>query len=350
MTLVTNAKRAEGFLEWRSLGVYGRITELKTEGQTFTFSLGDGGMGGAEFSATARKGILEVHCTQKLRASATGSAQTRELAVNATPLKSAKAFRMLTASYDETPEKGREFSLWLQYLEAVQKNQIPVLDEVLRRSRSPYQMAGFRLTQQKKDYLTVYKAITSTIPSQDGAPGGGAKSAVPAFQYEEVEYPVFISDDMVSIATQNYLLNGGAHGLASTGFDVIDLKRGKRLDVKDILGGDAWKRALAPLLKKELLRQVRFAGVDVDAKIAAAEKENTKERTTSDDDVDLRALGFFERDIEASEDVFVCANGIGFEYDRYQIAPWYMGEFILVLPWSDLKPYVNPEILPVDQP
>ena len=256
MTLVTNAKRAEGFLEWRSLGVYGRITELKTEGQTFTFSLGDGGMGGAEFSATARKGILEVHCTQKLRASAAGSAQTRELAVNATPLKSAKAFRMLTASYDETPEKGREFSLWLQYLEAVQKNQIPVLDEVLRRSRSPYQMAGFRLTQQKKDYLTVYKAITSTIPSQDGAPGGGAKSAVPAFQYEEVEYPVFISDDMVSIATQNYLLNGGAHGLASTGFDVIDLKRGKRLDVKDVLGGDAWKRALAPLLKDDMISAI----------------------------------------------------------------------------------------------
>ncbi len=58
---------------------------------------------------------------------------------------------------------------------------------------------------------------------------------------------------------------------------------------------------------------------------------------------DLRTLGLFEPDIWPSEDVFVCGSGIGFEYDRYQIAPWcIMGEFILVLPWSEVKPISQP--------
>ncbi|HBK58063.1 MAG TPA: hypothetical protein DDZ37_01615 [Spirochaetaceae bacterium] len=60
---------------------------------------------------------------------------------------------------------------------------------------------------------------------------------------------------------------------------------------------------------------------------------------------DLRSLGLFEPDIVPSEDVFICGSGIGFEYDRYQIAPWYMGEFIIVLPWSELKPYLSSRML-----
>ncbi|HOW11736.1 MAG TPA: hypothetical protein PLM39_03980, partial [Rectinema sp.] len=156
---------------------------------------------------------------------------------------------------------------------------------------------------------------------------------LPPIEYYEIQYPIYISENIICVATQYYLFNGGAHGSASTDLDIIDRKTGKRLEVGDVLVGD-WKIALGPKLKAELLRQSRYWK----ASGSAAKVQNDKNISIED----LRELGLFESDIYPSDKIFLCKTGIGFEYDQYELAPRYFGEFIILLPWDELKPFLNP--------
>lgn len=325
LVLVSNNARVQGFFEWEAQGLYGRIVEAGADGNVRTLSLGDGGMDGLRLTAVVRGASVEVHYKPPA---------LKEVTVRGKGLKAAESLRILAAQYT-TQEGGHSTSLRLQYLGARQKTQVHVFDEVLRRGKSPYQMAAFRQAQQESAPLNVYQGSS-----------GQPQPSIPPLEYEEIEYPVFISDSVVSVATQHYLFNGGAHGAASTAFDVIDRKTGVRLGPGDIFSGDDWKTELSSLLKAELVRQSDFRGVRGKAVSGTGVSGgHTGAGGNAQAQIDLRTLGFFEPDIKPSENIFVCGSGIGFEYDRYQIAPWYMGEFILVLPWSAVKPYLNPALL-----
>jgi hypothetical protein len=331
LIVVSAGDRTEGFLEWDAQGLYGRIVEAKSEGNARTFSLGDGGMNGVELNAVMRRGSIEVHYRPPVATGDGSAGERREVALVGTGLKSADGLRILTSRYEENQNSGQYLALRLQYLAAGRGSLARSLDEVLRRGKSPYQTASYRRSQQEE----------VVRPAR-------AQGSITTLEYEEIEYPVFISDNFVSVATQRYLFNGGAHGAASTDFDVIERKTGRRLGLSDIFAGDEWRTGLSSLLKTELARQHgvqkgQVSGQDIkdSGRLASAEFENQRQ-------TDLRTLGFFEPDIYPSEDVFLCESGIGFEYDRYQIAPWSMGEFILVLPWSEVEPYLNPSFLSSD--
>jgi len=339
LVIVSNNDRAQGFLEWETQGIYGRIVEAGKKGNVWTLSLGDGGMDGVELTAEMQGSSIEVRYSPR---DWTGSGGDREeVRIKATWVKAARSLQVLAAAYTTqqegytTQEEGRSMSLRLQYLSASQKSLRQVFDEVLRRSKSPYQRAAFVRAQQETISINVHQ-------------NSSEKSQHPPLllEYEEIQYPVFISEHFVSVATQHYLFEGGAHGAASTSFDVIDLTAGRRLDIGDIFEGEGWKTGLSPLLKAELQRQRSFQDAQEKAVLGTglaggdADVSGNEQSST-----DLRSLGLFEPDIVPSEDVFICGSGIGFEYDRYQIAPWYMGEFIIVLPWSELKPYLSSRML-----
>jgi len=346
LVLVSNDDRAQGFLEWGAQGLYGRVVEAKADGSARTFFLGDGGMNGIELTTAMRHGSIEVHYRPPVHPDTKGSGGLQEATVAGTRLKAADGLRILAAQYKKTQKDGRGISLRLQYLGAGQASQAHTFDEVLRRGESPYQMAAFRRAQQEEASLNVYQAPAELSQSQRTVQPEQSQRSVPPLEYEEIEYPVFISDDFVSVATQRYLFNGGAHGAASTDFDVIDRKTGVRLGLSDIFAGDDWKAGLVPLLKAELVRQHGFQNGQNEAGANTRDSgDPARAELKNQGQDDLRTLGLFEPDIWPSEDVFVCGSGIGFEYDRYQIAPWYMGEFILVLPWSEVKPYLSPALL-----
>lgn len=341
LVIVSNNDRAQGFLEWEAQGIYGRISEAGKKGNVWMLSLGDGGMDGVELTAEMQGSSVEVRYSPRDRTGIGDGGSKEEVRIKATRVKATRGLQVLAARYTTqqagytTQQEGRSMSLRLQYLSASQKSLRQLFDEVLRRRKSPYQRAAFVRAQQEMLSINLHQSASE-------------KSQRPPLllEYEEIQYPVFISEHFVSVATQHYLFEGGAHGAASTSFDVIDLTTGRRLDIGDIFEGEDWKTDLSPLLKAELLRQRSFQdaqekavlGTDLaggDADVSGSEQSST----------DLRSLGLFEPDIVPSEDVFICGSGIGFEYDRYQIAPWYMGEFIIVLPWSELKPYLSSRML-----
>lgn len=333
LIVVSNDDRAQGFLEWEAQGIYGRIVEAERKGGLWTLSLGDGGMNGVELTAVTRGSSIEVRYTPPVRAEAGGGGKPEEVRIRANRLQEAKGFQLLAARYT-TKEEGRSMSLRLQYFSARRNSQLHVFDEVLRRGKSPYQRAAFVRAQQEVASIEMHRSLSG----QSGRPAL-------SLEYEEIQYPVFISDRFVSVATQYYLFDGGAHGAASTTFDVIDCRTGRRLGIGDVFAGNSWKTELSPLLKAELLRQRSFQDAQGKATPAAGSGDAAGAVVSARGSIDLRTLGLFEPDIAPSENIFLCRSGIGFEYDRYQIAPWYMGEFILVLPWRDLKPYLSSMLL-----
>jgi len=334
LVIVSNNDRAQGFLEWEAQGIYGRISQAEEKGNVWTLSLGDGGMDGVELTAEIRGSSVEVCYSPYGQTGIEDGGSKEEVRIKATQLKATRGLHVLAAGYT-TQEEGHSMSLRLQYLSASQNSLRQVFDEVLRRSKSPYQRAAFVRAQQETIFIDVHQNASEK-----------SQRPLVLLEYEEIQYPVFISEHFVSVATQHYLFEGGAHGAASTSFDVIDLTTGRRLDIGDIFEGEDWKTGLSPLLKAELLRQRSFQDAQEKAVLGAGLAGGDADVSDSErSSTDLRSLGLFEPDIVPSEDVFICGSGIGFEYDRYQIAPWYMGEFIIVLPWRELKPYLSSRML-----
>jgi hypothetical protein len=325
LVLVSNNDRTQGYLEWEAQGIYGRIAEAQKKGSEWALSLGDGGVDGIKLAVRVQGSSVEVRYNPPNRTKTVGGESQKEVRIKATRLEAARGLQVFAARYVTKGGEGLGVSLRLQYLSARQKIQRQIFDDVLRRGKTPYQRAAFVRAQQE----TISANLRQNASEQ---------SLRPPFQreYEEIQYPVFISERVMSVATQYYLFEGGAHGAASTLFDVIDRETGRRLGVGDIFEGKDWKTALSPLLKAELLRQRSFQDTQGESALGAGRGRGS---------ADLRALGLFEPDIMPSEDIFLCSGGVGFHYDPYQIGPWSMGEFIIVLPWTELKPYLSPALL-----
>jgi len=338
LTLITNPDRAQGFAEWGKLGIYGRVVGVTKSGDTMSISLGDGGMNGVELRITVRGNAIEARAALPRDAPAELQRQSSGASLVAERAAVPSAIRISAGALDEKQKSGRDVSIRLQYVTSTAAPERNVLDEALRRGKTVREAAIFRRAQQEESPVVIYQqSALEQSPGSDAIPAQGSGSAQPQpsqtgsappqppLVYEEVQYPVFLSWHYISVATQRYLFNGGAHGAASTDFDVIDLAKGARLGPDDILR-EGWRKALLPALSAELLRQGSYAGA------------NPKDG--------LKALGLFEPALSAPDKVFVCMNGLGFEYDRYQIAPWAMGEYIIVLPWDQVAAYLKDAIKP----
>ena len=328
LTLITNPDRAQGFVEWGKLGIYGRIVDARKTGDTMSISLGDGGMNGVRLHVFEKKNMIEVRCELSKDAPTVLQNQVSRANIVAERVVSLSALKILTGTFKEKQRNGRDISIRLQYVTSSATLEMNVLDEVLRRGKTVRDAAIFRRAQQEETPVVLYEQGVPE-PSR-GSPRASAQPQMDAqpqspLVYEEIQYPVFVSTSILSVATQRYLFNGGAHGAASTEFDIIDLSSDTRLGADDVLKG-GWRNALLPALSAELLRQGTYVGVDPKG--------------------GLKALGLFEPELTAPDKVFMCMMGLGFEYDRYQIAPWAMGEYIVVLPWDQVRPYLATAIKP----
>jgi hypothetical protein len=139
---------------------------------------------------------------------------------------------------------------------------------------------------------------------------------------EFIERPGLISAraSVRSIASERYVFDGGAHGSTSLLVTMIDTRSGRILGVDDIFIS-AWEGKVAPMLATEALRLLAGAGQG-----KAPPPGST-----------LKKYGFFEDRIEPSSNIFLCESGVGFHYDRYQLAPYSEGDFTFVIPWKALE-------------
>jgi hypothetical protein len=105
---------------------------------------------------------------------------------------------------------------------------------------------------------------------------------------------------------------GGAHGMRSKNYYVFSLNDRRRLALNDIIQDDA-KPALDNLVEAALRKLMEIP-----------------------DWIPLTEQGFFEDSVDKLEDFFLTPQGLGFQWDPYEIAPYSMGIIELVIPYSEL--------------
>lgn len=141
-----------------------------------------------------------------------------------------------------------------------------------------------------------------------------------AYNNEETTQVLVAYDDgqIADLATTFYAYMGGAHGLYATRYTPVDLRTGKELTLDDILLPSG-KAKLNGLLARRLRQQ---AGLKPGEPLTEA--------------------GLFEDKIEANDNFFVTASGIGFNYTPYEIAPYAAGEIQIFLSFKDLEKDLRP--------
>lgn len=144
-----------------------------------------------------------------------------------------------------------------------------------------------------------------------------------SYNNEEVTQVLVAYDDgyVMNIATTYYAYMGGAHGLYSTRFIPVDIRTGQEIKLDDVLLPSGKAK-----LNKLLARQIRWQ-----AKLKPNEP--------------LTEAGLFENKIEANDNFFVTATGIGFNYTPYEIAPYAAGELQYFISFKDLENDLQPVFL-----
>lgn len=143
----------------------------------------------------------------------------------------------------------------------------------------------------------------------------GTGTGNPSRVFVERQYMIPSLPHLYSIATERYVYSGGAHGNTTMVFETIDILKGAILKPDDLFV-KGWERPVAEKIRAEALRTF---------------SDSAGPRETS-----LRAHGFFDEAIQPSSSFFLCETGVGFHYDRYELAPYSAGDFTFVLPWAEL--------------
>jgi hypothetical protein len=110
---------------------------------------------------------------------------------------------------------------------------------------------------------------------------------------------------------------GGAHGLAENEYVVIDTVTAERLILDAFLVQDARPRLRLKI--EEALR--RWADLPAGTPLSSG--------------------GLFEDSVEIPENFFVCPDGLGFQWNAYDIAPYVYGLIEIVIPWEETAGLLN---------
>ncbi len=145
----------------------------------------------------------------------------------------------------------------------------------------------------------------------------------PIFQWIKSS-EVFIQlnqQQLFSFAVADYAYTGGAHGLSTKRFIVLDIKNLNQLTIGDVFKAEALNK-LPDLLEKSLRIQYQISA-----------------------DSSLHSAGFFVVKPEITDNFWLSAAGVGFYYNSYEIAPYSFGHTPILLPYSQLEGLLKPEIV-----
>jgi len=131
-----------------------------------------------------------------------------------------------------------------------------------------------------------------------------------------------LSDKKIYVyGIERYVDMGGAHGLETRNYYNFDLKTGKLITENDIFV-DGYQSGLTDLLKKRIIE---------DSKEMKEDTKNT-EPITSLEDTD-----FWTDSIKPNGNFYITDEGINYVFNPYEIAPYYMGQTEIMIPYSRLN-------------
>jgi hypothetical protein len=174
--------------------------------------------------------------------------------------------------------------------------------------------------KQYRDALTgEYRAMYRQSPlleTRDAPP-----SAV--FQWEHIEIMDvrLLRDRGVVLEREIYTFTGGAHGMQTKTYYVIDREDLKTLSLADFFR-EPEGAELRGFIKEELRR---YSGLGSGEPLSAGV--------------------FFDDEPEISANFFVDKEGLGLRWDPYEIAPYSEGGVEIILPWKKIRPLLKHEIM-----
>ncbi|MGC4232830.1 MAG: DUF3298 domain-containing protein [Niabella sp.] len=136
-------------------------------------------------------------------------------------------------------------------------------------------------------------------------------------EYQTLSNIIYNQNGYVTLSVFNYAYTGGAHGNHGTSMYCFDTGTQKHLSLQDIVIIDSLKAA-------ELLEKYY------------REQYNIPLPTPLDQSLFVKRLA-------PNNNFYFGPAGLGFVYVPYEIAPYASGEINIWIPFSELKPYLNPE-------
>jgi hypothetical protein len=115
----------------------------------------------------------------------------------------------------------------------------------------------------------------------------------------------------------HYAFTGGAHGLQTRHYSVVNLWTGKEALLKDLFTPEAETR-LSELLSEKIHALMNIPSAQ-----------------------SLKDAGFFTDTVAPSENFYITPAGIGFYYNQYDIAPYVMGSIDVFFPFGELKDLIT---------
>jgi len=121
------------------------------------------------------------------------------------------------------------------------------------------------------------------------------------------------SSHILSFYIDHYAFTGGAHGLQTRQFTVVNLWTGKEINLKDVFKENSEDQLGSILSDKiHLLNHLP---------------------TTQN----LKDAGFFTDTVKPTDNFYITREGIGFFYNQYDIAPYASGSIDVFIPFGELK-------------
>ncbi|HET7732455.1 MAG TPA: RsiV family protein [Paludibacter sp.] len=134
--------------------------------------------------------------------------------------------------------------------------------------------------------------------------------------------------NIYAYGVERYVYMGGAHGMETKNFYNFDLKTGKLITEKDLFK-DNFESELAKLMKVRIIE----------------ESKEYKDEKNSEPITDLEDTDFWTDSIKSNGNFYITDEGINYVFNPYEIAPYYMGQTEVTLPFSRLKNLLKPNSL-----
>jgi hypothetical protein len=134
-----------------------------------------------------------------------------------------------------------------------------------------------------------------------------------------------LSDKIIYVyGIERYVYMGGAHGLETRNFYNFDLKTGQLITEKDLFKPN-YESELAKLIKTRIVEE---------------SKENVEK--DSEPITDLEETDFWTDSIKSNGNFYITDEGINYVFNPYEIAPYYMGQTEVTLPFDRLTSLLKP--------
>jgi hypothetical protein len=139
-----------------------------------------------------------------------------------------------------------------------------------------------------------------------------------AFNWQSLKFLHILMNNshILTFYIDHYAFTGGAHGLQTRQFTVVNLWTGKEVMLKDVFKEDS-ESGLISLLSNKIHMMNHLP--------------------TSQS---LKDAGFYTDTVKPADNFYITPDGIGFYYNQYDIAPYALGPVDVFIPFSELKDYL----------